>query len=231
MSSDMIEDTNKTHIGEKTTDSIEVRDENNKLKRDLKRRHMAMVAVGGTMGTGLFMGSGITISEGGPGGALLGYAITGVVSFFILTSLAEMSAFIPISGSFNAFADRFVDPAYGFAMSWFYFYNWVITVAADLVAFGGHTYGVENWSYGSGAFKDGMLGIINVCVYAGIPQEMCQEPSAPAFGKSFFFTLLAYLFLDCCSEIAIYSCVSSCKADTSSAYNEHRCLDFCAISM
>ena len=66
------------------------------LERKLKTRHLSMIAIGGTIGTGLFLASGTTIHDAGPGGAIASYLIAGIMVYFIMTSLAEMAAFIPI---------------------------------------------------------------------------------------------------------------------------------------
>jgi lysine-specific permease len=93
-----------------------------------------MIAIGGAIGTGLFVAIGGSLHEGGPGGALLAYGIIGVMVFFLMTSLGEMSTYMPVTGSFETYATKFVDPALGFALGWNYWYNWAITVAAELEA-------------------------------------------------------------------------------------------------
>ena len=108
--------------------------EENKLQRGLKARHMNMIAIGGAIGTGLFVASGASISEAGPGGALVAYGAIGVMVYFLMQSLGEMATFMPISGSFQTYATRFISPSFGFAMGWNYWYNWAITVAAELAA-------------------------------------------------------------------------------------------------
>jgi len=104
------------------------------LKRGLKSRHITMISLGGTIGTGLFLASGSAIATAGPGGTLLAYALIGVMVYFLMTSLGEMAAFMPTSGSFSTYATRFVDPALGFALGWNYWYNWAITIAAEIAA-------------------------------------------------------------------------------------------------
>jgi lysine-specific permease len=104
------------------------------LERKLKTRHLTMIAIGGTIGTGLFLASGTTIHDAGPGGALAAYIIAGIMVYFLMTSLAEMAAFIPISGSFSTYTARFVDPALGFAVGWNYWYNNAIILALELSA-------------------------------------------------------------------------------------------------
>jgi lysine-specific permease len=104
------------------------------LKRGLKARHLTMISLGGTIGTGLFLASGGAIHSAGPGGALLAYAAIGIMVYFLMTGLAEMAAFMPVAGSFRVYASKFVDPSFGFALGWNYWYNWAITIAAELSA-------------------------------------------------------------------------------------------------
>lgn len=105
-----------------------------KLKRSLKSRHMNMIALGGAIGTGLFVAGGEVISTAGPGGALVAYGVIGIMVYFLMTSLGEMATYLPVSGSFGTYASRYVDPAFGFALGWNYWFNWAITLAAELVA-------------------------------------------------------------------------------------------------
>ncbi|MBR5525616.1 MAG: amino acid permease [Brochothrix thermosphacta] len=102
------------------------------VKRQLKTRHLSMIAIGGSIGTGLFVASGSAISTAGPGGALVAYVGIGLMVFFLMTSLGEMATYLPVSGSFSTYATRFVDPAFGFAMGWNYWFNWAITLAVDV---------------------------------------------------------------------------------------------------
>ncbi|PEJ30391.1 gamma-aminobutyrate permease [Peribacillus butanolivorans] len=93
-----------------------------------------MISLGGTIGTGLFLASGGAIHTAGPGGALAAYAAIGFMVYYLMTSLAEMAAFMPVAGSFRVYASKFVDPSFGFAIGWNYWYNWAITIAAELAA-------------------------------------------------------------------------------------------------
>ncbi|KAI7833568.1 putative lysine-specific permease transmembrane protein [Kickxella alabastrina] len=95
-----------------------------------------MIAIGGTIGTGLFIGSGSTLASAGPAGSLVAFLFIGSMVFFICTSLGEMSTFIPTSDPFNHFGARFLDPALGFAFGWNYWYSWMLTVGSELVACG-----------------------------------------------------------------------------------------------
>ncbi|MES9683286.1 amino acid permease, partial [Gottfriedia acidiceleris] len=104
------------------------------LKRGLKARHLTMISIGGSIGTGLFLASGTSISQAGPGGAVLAYGLIGIMVYFLMTSLGEMATYLPVSGSFSTYGSRYVDPAFGFAMGWNYWYNWAITLAFELLA-------------------------------------------------------------------------------------------------
>lgn len=104
------------------------------LKRVLKSRHLSMIAIGGSIGTGLFVASGATIAQAGPGGALLSYIIIGLMVYFLMNSLGELASYLPVSGTFSTYGSRYVDESFGFAVGWNYWYNWAITVAADIVA-------------------------------------------------------------------------------------------------
>lgn len=104
------------------------------LKPGLQARHLTMIALGGSIGTGLFLASGGAIASAGPGGALLAYIAVGIMVYFLMTSLGELATYVPDSGSFETYASRFVDPSLGFAMGWNFWYNWAITIAAELSA-------------------------------------------------------------------------------------------------
>lgn len=106
--------------------------EENQVQRSLKTRHLSMIALGGSIGTGLFVASGSAISQAGPGGAIVAYIGIGLMVYFLMTSLGEMATYLPVSGSFATYSRRFVDPALGFAMGWNYWFNWAITVAVDI---------------------------------------------------------------------------------------------------
>ncbi|KAL2815216.1 amino acid permease/ SLC12A domain-containing protein [Aspergillus cavernicola] len=104
------------------------------LSRSLSARQVQMIAIGGTIGTGLFLGTGNALATGGPASMLIAYAISGGIVFVTMLSLGEMAAFIPVAGSFCTFAGRFVDDAFGFALTWNYWFNDAVSTAADLVA-------------------------------------------------------------------------------------------------
>ncbi|EHL01396.1 putative Arginine permease [Glarea lozoyensis 74030] len=106
------------------------------LKRKLKSRHLQMIAIGGTIGTGLFIGSGGAIAKSGPAGALIAYIFVGSIVYSVMQSLGEMATYIPITGAFTSYATRFVDPSLGFAMGWIYWFSWAITYALELTATG-----------------------------------------------------------------------------------------------
>lgn len=108
----------------------------NTIQHQLKTRHVSMIALGGSIGTGLFLTSGASVSQAGPFGAIAAYVAIGIMVYFLMTSLGEMATFAPTSGSFAEYGNRFVDPAFGFALGWNYWFNWAITLAVDTVTVG-----------------------------------------------------------------------------------------------
>ena len=107
---------------------------NRGLRRGLSSRQVQMIAVAGTIGTGLFLGTGRSLAQGGPASMLICYATIGFIVYVTLLLLGEMATQYPVAGSFNAYATRFFSPAYGFALSWNYWFNDAVSVASDLTA-------------------------------------------------------------------------------------------------
>ena len=105
-----------------------------KLARKLSARQVQMIAIGGTIGTGLFLGTGKSLATGGPASMLIAYMIVGAIVFLTMLALGEMAAFVPIAGSFCTFAGRYVDDSLGFALTWNYWFNDAVSTAADLTA-------------------------------------------------------------------------------------------------
>ena len=106
-----------------------------KLTRGLKSRHIELIAIGGAIGVGLFLGSAKAIQNAGPG-LILGYAIGGLVIFFIMRALGELLLYRPVAGSFVTYADEFIGPFAGFVTGWSYWFTWVVTGMAELTAIG-----------------------------------------------------------------------------------------------
>jgi len=103
------------------------------LVRGMKTRHLGMIAIGGAIGTGLWFASGRVISTIGPGGALLVFVAMGFLVYFLMTSLGEMATKVPLSGSFATYANKFIDPAAGFAIGWNYYLSWAVTVTFEII--------------------------------------------------------------------------------------------------
>ncbi|KAG7665466.1 uncharacterized protein J8A68_001154 [[Candida] subhashii] len=104
------------------------------LAQKLKARHLQMIAIGGSIGTGLFVGSGWALYAGGPGFLLLGYLIIGYCLLCVMYALGELSVQFPVSGSFNAFFSRFVDPSWGFTLGIMYACSWIVSYPSELIA-------------------------------------------------------------------------------------------------
>lgn len=104
------------------------------IKRDLRRRHINMISIAGMIGTGLFLASGQAIALAGPLGALLGYTVMGLTTCGVALSTGELSSFMPVTGGFVRHASMFVQPAFGAAAGWNFWYTMAITAPAELTA-------------------------------------------------------------------------------------------------
>ncbi|MBO3640233.1 amino acid permease [Acinetobacter soli] len=107
----------------------------NELKQGLSNRHIQLIALGGAVGTGLFLGISQTIKLAGPS-VLLGYAIAGIIAFLIMRHLGEMVVEEPVSGSFSYFANKYWGPMAGFMSGWNYWVLYVLVSMAELSAIG-----------------------------------------------------------------------------------------------
>ncbi|MFC5427826.1 amino acid permease [Paraburkholderia denitrificans] len=110
-------------------------DKSGQLKRGLKNRHIQLIALGGAIGTGLFLGIAQTIQTAGPS-VLLGYGIAGIIAFFIMRQLGEMVVDEPVAGSFSYFADKYFGPFAGFLSGWNYWVLYILVSMAELSAVG-----------------------------------------------------------------------------------------------
>ncbi|KAF2686689.1 amino-acid permease inda1 [Lentithecium fluviatile CBS 122367] len=104
------------------------------VERGLKSRHIQFIALGGTIGTGLFLGIGTAFSNAGPVSVLLGYTVTGVAVFGMMQCLGEMATWLPLPGAIPQYSARYVDPALGFAVGWNNWYQCSITLCAEISA-------------------------------------------------------------------------------------------------
>jgi len=118
------------------------------LRRGLKERHVRMIAIGGTIGVGLFLGSATAIQKAGPG-LVVSYAIGGLAMFFIMRALGELLLYRPVSGSFASYAEEFAGPWAGFTTGWSYWFMWVAIGMAEITAVGVYVHdwfpGIPQW--------------------------------------------------------------------------------------
>jgi aromatic amino acid transport protein AroP len=106
-----------------------------KLKRGLQNRHIQLIALGGAIGTGLFLGIGPAAVLAGPS-VILGYALAGIIAFFIMRQLGEMVVEEPVSGSFSHFANKYWGSFAGFASGWNYWVLYILVSMSELTAIG-----------------------------------------------------------------------------------------------
>ncbi|KAI7293907.1 AAT family amino acid transporter [Hortaea werneckii] len=122
----------------------------NELHRSLKGRHMQMIAIGGAIGSGLFIGSGPSFVAGGPASVIIGFLAIGVMIYLMMQALAELAVMYPINGAFTMYICRFVDPSFGFACAWEYAISWLtvlpfeISAACNIIHYWPGSQGINN---------------------------------------------------------------------------------------
>ena len=104
-------------------------------KKTLGRRHVQMIAIGGAIGVGLFMGSGGRLASTGPA-LIFSYALAGGIAYLLMRALGELIMYRQTSGSFVSYAGELFGPKGAFVSGWMYVLNWVMTGIAELVAIG-----------------------------------------------------------------------------------------------
>lgn len=106
------------------------------LRRSMGPRHLVMIAMGGVIGSGLFLSSGYTISQAGPLGAVLAYLVGAFVVYLVMACLGELAIAYPVSGAFHIYAARSIGPATGFATAWLYWLCWAVAIGSEFTASG-----------------------------------------------------------------------------------------------
>ncbi|MDR7001255.1 amino acid permease [Neobacillus niacini] len=108
----------------------------NQLNRSMKRRHLFMLSLGGVIGTGLFLNAGYTIHQAGVGGSLIGYLFGGIILYLVMVCLGELAVYMPVTGSFQTYATKFINPSAGFSLGWMYFIGSATTAGVEFTAAG-----------------------------------------------------------------------------------------------
>ncbi|GHJ86723.1 hypothetical protein NliqN6_3125 [Naganishia liquefaciens] len=124
----------RVSYGEDSIVQDEFDTEHTTTHRNLKPRHISMIAIGGAVGSGLIIGSGSALSKAGPVGLLIGYSLVGAICFTVMTALGEMATWLPDKRGFPGYATRFVDDALGFATGWNYLAKYLLISPNQIIA-------------------------------------------------------------------------------------------------
>lgn len=105
-----------------------------RLKKNLKARHVSMIAIGGSLGTGLLIGSGSALSSSGPVPLFIGYGFVGLLVYMVMCCLGEIATYIPENAGFAGYANRYADPALGFAVGYCYLCKYLVVTPNQITA-------------------------------------------------------------------------------------------------
>ncbi|NRI64963.1 D-serine/D-alanine/glycine transporter [Rhodococcus sp. ACPA4] len=171
------------------------------LSRQLSNRHIQLIAIGGAIGTGLFMGSGKTISLAGPS-VIFVYMIIGFMLFFVMRAMGELLLSNMSYKSFSDFAADLLGPWAGFFTGWTYWFCWIVTGIADVIAISGY---FKYWWPGLAAWIPALLTIAALL--------LLNLPTVKAFGETeFWFALIKIIAIVSLIIVGIVMVVSGFTA-------------------
>jgi hypothetical protein len=136
----IVSNTNVPNYEDEMSDNSEIENAAGQLKeirefrQGLHQRHIQMIALAGTVGTGIFLSSGRAIVEAGPLGAFLAYTIIGATVASVVYGVGEMGALVPLNGGVIRYAEIFCDPALAFANGWNQIYSYCVSIPSEIVA-------------------------------------------------------------------------------------------------
>ncbi|ODV77975.1 histidine permease [Suhomyces tanzawaensis NRRL Y-17324] len=162
------------------------------MEDNLKEYQVKLIALGGAIGSGLFISSAQALAQAGPAGCLIGYSVIAILIYFIVQALGELTSTYPVKGNFLVYSTRFIDESWGFAMNWNYALQWIVTIPLSLVSasltiefWGGginpavwvavfyvlvcaiNIFGVKGYGYGESFFSIiKVLAIVGFCILA-----------------------------------------------------------------
>lgn len=114
---------------------MEIKDKQ-EFQRKMQARHLVMLALGGVIGTGLFLSSGYTIQQAGPFGTILSYLVGALVVYLVMLCLGELSVAMPQTGAFHSYAAKYIGPGTGYTVAWLYWLTWTVALGSEFTAAG-----------------------------------------------------------------------------------------------
>ncbi|MEB8125758.1 amino acid permease [Staphylococcus succinus] len=106
------------------------------FKRAMKQRHLMLLSFGGVIGTGLFLSSGYTLQQAGPLGTVLSYVIGSILVYLVMLCLGQLAIKHPVTGGFHVYASKYIHPAVGYIVAWFYWLTWTVALGSEFTAVG-----------------------------------------------------------------------------------------------
>src|ERR1700712_1338310 len=182
-----------------TYDNSALTAEDEGYHKGLKPRQLQMIAIGGAIGTGLFLGAGGRLHNAGPG-LFLSYAFCGIFVFLILRALGELVMHRPTSGSFVSYAREFFGEKMAFAAGWLYWMNWAMTAVVDVTAVALYMNFFKKYWAPLGHIDQWMFALIAVVLVLGL-----NLVSVKVFGElEFWFALIKVVALTAFLGFGVY---------------------------
>lgn len=175
-------------------------EECHEFKQGLHQRHIQMIALAGTVGTGLFLSSGLAIVNSGPLGAFLAYSIIGATAASVVFGVGEMGALAPLNGGIIRYSEIFCDPALAFANGWNQVYSYIVSIPSEIVA---ASVIIEFWITVNNAIWITVLGLLMLStafIFVRVYGEL-----------EFGFSILKIMLVIGINIMALVSCLSTCS--------------------
>lgn len=167
-----------------------------RLHKTIKGRHLHMIAVGGCVGAGLFVGSGGALAKGGPAALLIAFAMISIMIVNVVWALGELAVMYPISGGFYMYANRFISPSWGATMGWNYVFEWAACLPLELTV-SALTMGYWQLNVSTAVWISLFLGVLILISLFGA-RGFAEEEFWSAFVKLFciiVFIFMAFIFM------------------------------------
>nr|WP_263314770.1 amino acid permease [Mammaliicoccus sp. Marseille-Q6498] len=153
---------------------------NQSYRREMKQRHIMLLSFGGVIGTGLFLSSGYTLQQAGPLGTMLSYIIGAILVYLVMLCLGQLAIKHPVTGGFHVYASKYIHPAIGYIVAWFYWLTWTVALGSEFTAVG---ILMQKWLPDTPVYIFSIVAIVLVLIFNVVSTKFYAE-------VEFYFSLV-----------------------------------------